>query len=105
MDPYMKGMAGFFLATIVLYFISKEKGGKWTTAFRIVAWMFGLGFWYYLTVTLTGSISIYTLGLLVVAVVGFIKRGKSGGWKVGFCVSLVYLIAPIISLIQAITDK
>jgi len=41
MDPYMKGMAGFLWATIILYFISKKKGGRWTTAFRIVGEKWG----------------------------------------------------------------
>lgn len=96
MDPYMKGMAGFFWATIILYFISKEKGGRWTTAFRIVAWMFGLGFWYYLTVESAGLTREYMISLVVLSIVCFIKRGSGGVWKIGFWISLVYLIPQLI---------
>lgn len=103
MDPYINGMSVFFLAMVILYFVSRKKGGIWTTAFRIVAWMFGLGFWYDLTVRSGGLISLYTISLVILAIVCFVKRNKSEIWKIGFWFSLVYVVPPIIGLIFAIT--
>ena len=103
MDPYIKGMGLFFWAMIILYFISRKKGGGWATAFRIVAWMFGLGFWYYLIVNLGGLISLYTITLVVLAIVCLVKSNKNKAWKIGFWISLVYLVPPIIGLVLAIT--
>ena len=105
MDPYIKGMGLFFWAMVILYFVSRKKGGSWSTAFRIVAWIFGLGFWYYLIVKSGGFISIYILSLVVLAVVCFIKRGNGEVWKIGFWLSLLYMIPPIIGLILAITGR
>jgi uncharacterized membrane protein YeiB len=90
---------------VILYFVSRKKGGSWSTASRIVVWIFGLGFWYYLIVKSGGFISIYTLSLVVLAVVCFIKRGKGEVWKIGFWLSLLYMIPPIIGLILAITGR
>lgn len=105
MDPYIKGIGLFFWLMIILFFVSRKKGGSWSTAFRMVAWIFGLGFWYYLIVESGGFISIYTLSLVVLAVVCFIKRGRGEVWKIGFWLSLLFMIPPIIGLILAITGK
>lgn len=105
MDSYMKGMSFFFWAMIILYFVSWKKGGGWTTAFRIVAWIFGLGFWYYLIVKSGEYISLYTISLVVIAVVCFVKRGKGEVWRIGFWLSLVYVVPPVIGLTLAITGK
>jgi hypothetical protein len=102
MDPYIKGMYLFFWVMVILYFVSRKKGGTWSTAFRIVAWIFGLGFWYYLIVKSGGFISIYTLSLGIVAVVCFIKRGRGEVWKIGFWLSLLYMIPPLVGLIFVI---
>jgi phosphoglycerol transferase MdoB-like AlkP superfamily enzyme len=104
MDPYMQGMGLFFWATIILYFLSRKRGGKWKTAFIIVAWIFSLGFWYYLIVKSAGFISLYTISLAVLAVVCFVKRSKSEVLKTGFWLSLVYVVPTIVGLILAIAD-
>jgi len=99
----MKGMSIFFWAMVILYFVSRKKGGIWTTAFRIVAWTFGLGFWYYLTVKSGGLISLYTISLVLLTIVCFVKRNKGEIWKIGFWISLVYMVPRISGLILAIT--
>ena len=101
MDPYMAGMGIWFWAMVILYFVSRKKGGGWTTAFRISAWVFGLGVWYYMIGRF--SPSIYLSSLIVTAIVCFIRRKKSEVWKVGFWVSLIYAIPNVIGLLLAIS--
>jgi uncharacterized membrane protein YeiB len=101
MNPYMKGMVFFFCMMIILYFISRKKKGIWTTAFKIVAWIFGLGFAYSLIMESVGSIILYTISLVLLAVVCFLNRHKDEAWNIGFWISLVYVIPPIIGLIIA----
>lgn len=98
----MRGMALFFWATIIVYFVSRKRGGKWRTAFIVMAWIFGLGFWYYLMVKSGGLISIYTVSLVALALVCFSKRSQNEIWKIGFWISIVYVVPPIIGLIQSI---
>ena len=102
MDSYFQGMALFFWVMIILYFISRKKGGKWTTAYRAAAWIFGLGFWYYLIVKSGGYIIVYTISLVGLAIVCFLNRKRSEVWKIGFWLSLLYVIPPIIGLFLSI---
>jgi hypothetical protein len=102
MDASLQGMSLSFWVMVILYFISRKKGGKWTTAFRIVAWVFGLSSWYYLIVKSGGYMSFYTVSLVAIAVLCFLCRNKDQVWKIGFWISLIFLVGPVIGLVLAI---
>jgi hypothetical protein len=102
-NSFTTGMGALGWILIILFFLRK-RSPWWTTGFRVFAWIFGFSFFYYSAVEQSHLVGFYTLVLIAIAVICFVLRNKGQTWKIGFFLSLLYLIHPIVGLILALKE-
>ncbi len=115
MNPLaQQGLGLAYLLVIILYFVSRKKGGRWTTIFRIVAWWSGISTLYYILVTsgtgggghmLLPATVIYLTILIGLFIISLFRRKKSEVWKIGFWVLLIVLIFNAIGLLLFLSSR